>query len=165
MFSAPHGLAEIVDRFGDPRPLLNANGMLDPDEETAWRKTILAERELPFPIPLSMSAPTPVKTHVWAHRLLVDHLVETFEDIARAGLQAEIKSWGGVYNFRAARKLQKLSAHAWGIAVDLNPETNKLGIFGDMDARIVEIFRARGFTWGGDFKRIDPMHFQFATGY
>lgn len=42
----------------------------------------------------------------------------------------------------------KLSAHRRGTTIDLNPETNLPGAVGDMDARLIEIFRSAGFEWG-----------------
>jgi len=51
--------------------------------------------------------------------------------------------------------------------IDLNPQTNVQGSAGNMDAHLVEVFRAAGFEWGGDWngKTRDPMHFQFCTAY
>jgi len=55
--------------------------------------------------------------------------------------------------------------HSFGAALDLNAETNQLGTPGDMDAGLVQLFEACGWTWGGRWKRSDPMHFQFGSGY
>lgn len=89
----------------------------------------------------------------------------------------DIKTWDGVFNIRSIRgfesiylKLIKvgnlseaskyLSSHSWGMAIDINASTNKLNTKGDMNARIVETFLKHGFMWGGNFKRLDPMHFE-----
>ncbi len=56
--------------------------------------------------------------------------------------------------------------HSSGIAIDLNPETNRTGTPGDMDPQIVAVFKQHGFKWGGDWLgRKDPMHFQYCSGY
>jgi hypothetical protein len=90
-----------------------------------------------------------------------------FAEIKNAGLQDKITTFGGCFAFRSQRTGTKLSAHAWGIAIDLNPESNVQGTAGSIDAAIVSIFKQAGFTWGSDWKgrSRDPMHFQFCTGY
>ena len=90
-----------------------------------------------------------------------------FLQIQRAGLQNKITGFGGCFSFRPQRTGTKLSAHAWGIAIDLNPEINAQGTAGDMDPAIIKVFRDAGFQWGGDWqgKTRDPMHFQFCSGY
>jgi D-alanyl-D-alanine carboxypeptidase len=57
----------------------------------------------------------------------------------------------------------KLS-HAWGIAIDVNPETNAQGTPGNMDSGVVRIFRDAGFEWGGDWqgRSRDPCIFSSA---
>ena len=74
-------------------------------------------------------------------------------------------TFDGCFNNRPQKGGTKLSTHAWGISVDLNAATNALGTSGDMDARVVEIFKEEGFVWGGEFGRPDPMHFQYARKY
>ena len=91
-----------------------------------------------------------------------------FTTIEKEGLKDQVKRFGGCYNYRKKRGNDiKLSTHSWGIAIDLNPATNRMGTPGDMHPDIVEIFRKAGFKWGGDWPRggKDPMHFQFCTGY
>jgi hypothetical protein len=34
-----------------------------------------------------------------------------------------------------------------------------------MREEIIGVFKESGFIWGGDWKRKDPMHFQYCTGY
>jgi hypothetical protein len=56
------------------------------------------------------------------------------------------------------------SLHSWGAAVDFRIDTCQLGTEGDMPLAIVEVFEASGWTWGGRWKRLDPCHFQAASG-
>ena len=121
---------------------------------------------LPFPLPLSWDKSQRV-TQIRCHKLLVPVFSNLFARIQSAGLQDKITSFGGCFAFRPQRTGTKLSAHAWGIAIDLNPETNQQGTRGNMDPDIVELFREAKFEWGGDWhgKSCDPMHFQFCTGY
>ena len=56
--------------------------------------------------------------------------------------------------------LKYMSAHSYGMAIDINAATNKMYTKGDMNPRIVETFLKYGFEWGGNFTRLDPMHFQ-----
>jgi hypothetical protein len=106
-------------------------------------------------------------TKIYCHNKLVDIISDTFTAIKDEGLADRIKTYGGCFNFRLKRKGGKLSTHSWGIAVDLNVETNQMGSAGDMDSSVVSVFRRFGFKWGGDWSGMskDPMHFQFCTGY
>ena len=60
-----------------------------------------------------------------------------------------------------------LSAHSFGIAVDINWEENCNGCSNyTMPMEIVDIFESYGFRWGGRYKsvfgsRIDAMHFEY----
>jgi D-alanyl-D-alanine carboxypeptidase-like protein/putative peptidoglycan binding protein len=159
----PDGEEAILQTFGDPRPLLDADGNISKENLADWERQILARGQLPFPVPLSGGG---VKERFYAHRLLVGVFEATFREVSRLGLQGEIHTWGGIYNFRPIRGRRRLSLHAFGAAIDLNPETNALHTPGDMSPRVVEVFAHFGFLWGGHFRsRPDPMHFQYATGY
>ena len=101
------------------------------------------------------------------HKLLQPVFEMAFQAILDAGLRSQVTSFGGCFSFRPQRMGAKLSTHSWGIAIDLNPESNQQGTAGKMDARIVSIFQDLGFTWGGEWhgRARDPMHFQFCCGY
>lgn len=59
-----------------------------------------------------------------------------------------------------------LSPHAFGIAVDINYDTNQNGSNTyDMPKDVYETFEYYGFRWGGHYpklgSKIDPMHFEY----
>ena len=158
----PHGFNAVMAEYGDIYAYLRDDGSLDP----RWETEQLARAPLPFPIALSWD-PTRHVRSIYCHRKLTAKFQEVFGEIERRGLSGKVRTYGGCFNVRAKRSGSKLSTHAWGIAVDLNPETNAMGREGDMPAGIVAAFKRSGFLWGGDWKGAgkDPMHFQYCSGY
>ena len=158
----PNGLDEICATFGDIFGYIAKDHTLD----TVWQSEFLVRTTLPFPLIVSWDHSQTVAA-ITCHRLLATAFTSVFDRIQSAGLQNKITSFGGCFSFRPQRTGAKLSTHAWGIAIDLNPETNAQGTAGNMDPAVVAIFRGAGFKWGGDWmgKTRDPMHFQFCTGY
>ena len=158
----PYGLDGIIRTFGDLTPHIRENGTLD----MAWEQDNLMNIEIPFPIPVS-GFPGKLATHIYGNKKLEKIFQKAFADVQAAGLQSKIKTYGGCFCFRQMRRGHKLSTHSWGIAIDLNPETNRQGTDGDLDRGIVNIFRANGFVWGGDWLGAakDCMHLQMASGY
>jgi PAS domain-containing protein len=73
---------------------------------------------------------------------------------------------GGGFNFRNVAGTEQLSAHAFGVAVDLNP---KYGAYwrwtkafsNRIPAEIVAAFESEGFIWGGRWYHFDTMHFEY----
>jgi hypothetical protein len=160
---APHGLDEIMSVFGDIREYIGNDGQL----EARWQLDFLERVALPFPLRLSWD-PSRTITRMTCHRRMTHVFASALGRIQERGLQGTVRSFGGCFAFRPQRTGSKLSDHCWGIALDLNPESNPpQGSAGDMDAGLIEIFRRTGFEWGGDWqgKNRDPMHFQFCTGY
>lgn len=157
----PHGLSEIVAAYGDVRMYVRPDGTLSPD----WERHELDVADLPSPIPLSWD-PMKGAKKVRCNRVLVPRVEKVFRAIYDAGLWGEIKEYGGCYAWRTQRgSTSKISLHAWGAAIDLNPSTNQLGKIPEMPLAIVMIFEDQGWLWGGHWDRPDGMHFQFATGY
>ena len=165
LLPTPNGFDEIIAAFGDIRKFVNDEGKIKADK---WEPEILSRVTIPFPVKLGFPPRTKI-TRFTCHKRLVPAFRSIFEEIAKQGLQKSIKTWDGCYNYRMKRLSGTWSTHSWGISIDLNASTNPQGtdVKGDMDPKVVAIFRAHGFQWGGDFSggSYDPMHFQFCTGY
>lgn len=169
-------LLPLVQVFGDdeitsdaaPRPLARGeaeaglggtmtftvldDGWVRPDE--AWVEANIAQAEVP------------ILGSVTCHRVMIPQLAAALREIESEGLASLIRpeDYAGCY---APRFIDRnpdlpLSNHAFGLAIDLNSDTNQLGTSGDMDPRVVEIFQKWGFEWGGHWERPDPMHFELA---
>jgi len=74
----------------------------------------------------------------------------------------KVSSVGG-YNCREVTgKPGFMSAHAFGVALDINPATNPYGKVKqtDMPPEFVQLFTSEGWGWGGNWGSVkDPMHF------
>ena len=81
---------------------------------------------------------------------------------------------GGTFNWRPIAGSEQLSAHAFGIAIDIDPDYSdywRWNATGDHEKlipyknriphRIVEIFERHGFIWGGKWYHYDTMHFEY----
>ncbi len=80
----------------------------------------------------------------------------------------------GTYNCRVVAGTDALSAHAFGIAIDLNPKHTHYWRWADaapnggaiayrntIPLEIVSIFEKHGFIWGGRWYHYDTMHFEY----
>lgn len=158
----PDGYDEIVETFGDLHSFIDDSGNLT----SQWNTEHLGVSIIPFSIPLSWNKGVLVRK-ITCNKVLIPIITDVFNQIDQNKLGHLIKNYGGCFNFRQQRGSSKLSCHSWGIAIDLNTDTNEMGTSGDMDPQVIKVFEDNGFYWGGNFsgKRQDPMHFQFATGY
>ena len=82
---------------------------------------------------------------------------------------------GGTFNWRVISGTARLSAHSFGITIDINTtysnywqwdcgcknEDVELGYKNRIPMGIVEIFEKHGFIWGGRWKHYDTMHFEY----
>lgn len=103
------------------------------------------------------------------HRVVWAPLQGALNEIKRAGLDDLVdvdntNKYGGCFYARLNRvsgNIGYLSRHSWGMAFDMNTNTNSQGRPPNMDCRIVRIFRKWGFAWGGNFTPADGMHFEY----
>jgi len=158
----PDGIEEIIDAYGNPDS--NGDFLLD----TSWVDHNLAVFDLPFPMRLSW-APLRIARRFQAHKtvglVMVDALREIRDYKGWQYLQDnDYDFYGGCFNFRLMRGINKLSAHAWGIAFDINPHLGPLGEPSYQPEFVVQAFARRRFVWGGEWARPDGMHFQACKG-
>ncbi|MCL5407726.1 MAG: M15 family metallopeptidase [Patescibacteria group bacterium] len=104
---------------------------------------------------------------IMVHELLppyLDHIQKEVNDAKTGYNFTNITS----YNNRSKVGGGGKSLHSWGIAIDINPDSNPYqpGNYGppqsDIPIQIVNIFKKYGFAWGGDWPgERDPMHFEW----
>jgi peptidoglycan L-alanyl-D-glutamate endopeptidase CwlK len=81
---------------------------------------------------------------------------------------------GGTFNWRPIAGSEQLSAHSFGIAIDIDPDysdywrwnatgahENLIPYQNRIPHRIIEIFERHGFIWGGKWYHYDTMHFEY----
>jgi hypothetical protein len=185
---APHGYAEVVEYFGDPKPTRSASGEWEVDP--VWEAANMTR----FDHPVLPTTPCPhcgakQPGHLYVHKKIVDGLKWICDGWLR--LQADdgyLAVHVACFAPRAQRGSNGLvpSLHTWGAAVDWNPCTNVLltniqpddprrttvpllgpkgEVLRDLPESRVQLFKQAGHFWGGEFHtRADFMHEQLATG-
>lgn len=92
----------------------------------------------------------------------------------KPNLRKYLNSSGSFY-WRNVRGANRLSAHSYGMAIDIgvdnsdywlwkNPkasETDKIQYHNRIPMEIVEVFEKYGFVWGGRWYHYDTMHFEY----
>ena len=117
------------------------------------------------------------------HRLIADEFRELFEEASAVSGYTPSVVQGFVPRhilwkpFTSRGKERKLSLHASGLAVDLDPNLNRMFspasiLWTEHGLRFVDVFEKAGWIWGGRFRYRreagqpmrygDPMHFQRA---
>ncbi len=106
----------------------------------------------------------PILGDVTCHRVLIPQLRAALLEIQQVGLADKIHpgEYAGCYYPRFIANTTQLSLHSFGIALDVNVPGNQRGTVGEIDRRVVAIFKKWGFAWGGDWSWTDPMHFELA---
>ncbi len=126
---------------------------------------------LPYPMKLAWAPETTV-TRMRCHRLLAATFLKIFQEILTHYGQAEISRlridrFGGCFENRDVRNGTQKSKHAWGIAIDLDPDNNQLrwghdrATFAKPEYKpMIDIFYRNGFINLGVEKNFDWMHFE-----
>jgi hypothetical protein len=88
---------------------------------------------------------------------------------ADPSLRRYFRALGGTFNPRKIAGTDRSSAHAWGIAIDIDTSMSDYwrNAKGEpvwknrIPSAIVEAFEAEGFAWGGRWFHYDTMHFEW----
>jgi len=84
-----------------------------------------------------------------------------------------VTTTSGTYNWRPIAGTDQLSAHSFGIAIDINSDYSdywrwakpngdgKIAYRNRIPHSIVETFERHGFIWGGKWYHYDTMHFEY----
>ena len=87
-------------------------------------------------------------------------LEKALNNVVDRGLAKEMKTWDGCYVVRSKRGLSSLSMHSWGLAVDINAFENQLNQKPNISPQFLKCFTDAGLEWGGNWKRLDAMHYE-----
>jgi hypothetical protein len=112
---------------------------------------------------------------VTARQGVACQLTAAMADLAEdwEGLAPFFSPVAGGFNWRRIAGTNRLSAHAYGIAVDINAELGGYwrwsgaqegavgAFFNRVPWRLVEAMERRGFIWGGKWHHFDGMHFEY----
>ena len=102
-------------------------------------------------------------------------LMKVADEIAKYPELKKYMDCSGTFYWRPVRGAKRLSAHSYGIAIDIaikysdywlwkNPnatETSTIQYSNRIPKQLVEIFERYGFIWGGAWYHFDTMHFEF----
>lgn len=131
----------MLAKYGNP---VNENNM------TVWD----------IPTELEVGA---IPKKLYCNKDLIAPLSAAFKNLIGRGFAAELKTFDGCFNIRPQRGSTSQSLHSWGIAIDVNAAWNSLGAKPTLSDGFVKCFTDVGFDWGGNWKRLDGMHFQLAS--
>lgn len=155
----PVGILEIQGLYGDPQAFMRDDGTPSPLWELRMCKVAL-----PGPLPLGWK-PDAIVRSARVNQVIAAEFERVLRALKSCGAWENLLSYDGGYTWRPQRGSNKLSMHAYGGAVDFNAATNQLGTKGDMHPSVIEVFEGHGWTWGGRWKRPDPMHMAYGSGY
>ena len=138
----------VADAVGVYRYTVLGGGHIAPDP--AWVRTHITTEVVP------------ILGSVTCNRVVFPQLKAALQDIHEQGLDDKIhpEQFAGCYYPRFIAGTSTLSNHAFGLALDINAVENQRGTVGLIDRGVVAVFEKWGFTWGGDWRYTDPMHFE-----
>ncbi len=126
------------------------DGTITPDPR--WVRAYIRQENMPIIGPVT------------GNKGMLPQLRAALTEVVQQGLSSSIHpaEFAGCYvpRYIGHDPAQGLSLHSWGMACDLNVPGNQRGTVGQMDRRVVAIFKKWGFAWGGDWSYTDPMHFE-----
>lgn len=146
----------------------------DGSSDRAWEDHNLTFLIPPYPMVLAWDTSQTV-SRIRVNRKCKDSLARVLGAIlaeyGQSGLKAHgLHRFGGCFNYRPMRGGHRLSVHAWGAAIDLDPAINAFGrpwdeSKGMMPLKVIEMFEAEGWVSGARWSgaSVDSQHMQAAT--
>jgi D-alanyl-D-alanine carboxypeptidase len=152
-------LEKAIERYGH----IDFQSKRWPDE-SKWMANLILRPDW-FPNFKYAGTNYPVKA-IYCNIDMHDQLFQSFASVAAMGLGEKLKTFDGCFNIRMVRgNPNHPSAHAYGLAIDLNASENGLGQTSGgffNEPMLVNCFEAHGLNWGGRFRnRLDGMHLSF----
>lgn len=135
------------------------------DSEVKARASLTSITWLPSHIGTSYSVTTinQVDEHLQAISNELDALVAQDPSMLKY-----LQNIGGTYNWRTIRNTYRLSAHSFGISIDICVAYSNYWQWGGLTNytnripwEIIEIFEKHHFIWGGKWYHYDTMHFEY----
>jgi D-alanyl-D-alanine carboxypeptidase len=149
-----------------PTYRINADGTIEFEDN--WATTNTISTTIPQLIGIKKFQSDQIfKGVIRLNRVAMPAAIAAFEEIEAVGLKDRILSFDGAFVPRTIRGTERLSAHALGLAFDINFRWNMLGKsaaeIGQEGSvkELVPIFEKHGFKWGGTFSRPDGSHFEY----
>jgi len=154
---SPIGVAKTKKFLGEFAYTVSSTDVVSVDD--TWRAAYIPPRQ-PYPTGINAACNNAIKADLTAAlQAVVDAGLAGAIDVANAN------TYGGCFGPRFSRifgtQLGTLSRHTWAQALDANTVANCQGCVPKMDCRVVRIFRAHNFAWGGNFINPDGMHFEW----
>ncbi len=94
--------------------------------------------------------------------------ISTALDALPEHLKKYVVKLAGTYNWRVISGTTRLSAHSFGIAIDINTKyanywkwSKDYRYQNKIPKEIIKIFEDNGFIWGGKWFHYDTMHFEY----
>ena len=152
----------LMKFYGDPR---GSNGQVS----KKWFSENMVKWTPPYTIYYSDGKRTPLKT-IFLHKKVVSVYTAAFTEVKNTFEPKEINDLrlnisGGAFNYRVIRGGNRLSTHAFGIAIDMDPARNpypKKWKEGMINREFCDILMKHGIWWRGHNGDVDAMHFQCA---
>jgi hypothetical protein len=141
-----------------------------PNQEGSY----LTSAKIPFNLKLAWDTPVTVNK-IRCHKTEAQTITTIFTEILNYyGLEKiqalRIDLFGGCFSFRAMRGGTSWSRHSWGLAIDLDPDRNKLketsktARFARIEYKpMIDIFESHQWLSLGRLKNYDWMHFERGT--
>lgn len=102
-------------------------------------------------------------TGIYCNKDMAPHLLRALNLIYARGLVKYLETFDGCLNVRSIRGRPGItSTHAYALAIDINAKDNPLGGPNRQNPELIDCFKECGFLFGGDFRRIDAQHIQWA---